>query len=494
LAWPAGAAWQTGFLSSWRVRTSFSGFKGKMTCHRCRSTVFEPVTTMKTTVFSLDERLQQLRSAGVHSVFAQFTDLLGSARGKLVPLTQVQQLIDEGAGFSGPSIWGTGLPRSGPRSEYHGRIVPESLQALPWWPGVARAVCNGYAGGQALQTCSRQVLVSVLQQFKHLGLTAWVGIEPEFFVFKQGSPLLLQPADDADQQSKPSYDFSVMQRQAEWLQSLRSQLLALDFQLLQIDHEDANGQWEVNYAYDEALQAADRYLLFKMTAQSVTAHHGMVYSSMPKPFAHAPGSGLHFHLSLTDESGQPVFADASDAHGLSLRAKQFVAGLLHHAPALAAVCAPTVNSYKRLGASASQSGTTWSPNLIAWGDNNRTALVRSVAARIEWRLPDPSTNVYAALAATLSAGLLGIQQQMTPPAPIDDDMYEMSAVQRKKHKLQSLPQDLGQALTALRRDQALRHTLGEAFCEEFLQLKQQEWQDWQTAVTDWERARYGHVC
>ena len=446
---------------------------------------------MKTSVFSLEQRLQQLRSAGVHSVFAQFTDILGGVRGKLVPLTHVQSLIDEGAGFSGPSIWGTGLPRSGPTSEYHGRIAPESLQVLPWWPGVARAVCSGFSGGQPLNTCSRQVLASVLQQLKNQGMTAWVGIEPEFFVFKQGNSLALQPADDRDIQHKPSYDFAVMQRQADWLESLRSHLQAMDFELLQIDHEDANGQWEVNYAYDEVLKAADRYVLFKMTAQAVTDQHGMVYSSMPKPFAHAPGSGLHFHLSLTDDHGNAVFSDAADDHGLSERGKQFVAGLLHHAPALAAVCAPTVNSYKRLGAAASQSGTTWSPNLIAWGDNNRTALVRSVAGRIEWRLPDPSANVYAALAATLSAGMLGMAQKMTPPKPVDDDMYEMSAAQRAKLKLHSLPADLGQALAAWRSDSALRHAIGEAFSEVFLNVKQQEWQDWLTAVTDWERQRYG---
>ncbi len=449
---------------------------------------------MTTTAFSLEQRVQHLRSAGVHSVFAQFTDILGSARGKLVPLEHVQQLIDDGAGFSGPSIWGTGLPRTGPRSEYFGRIVPESLQVLPWWPGVARAVCSGYAGGQALDTCSRQVLSAVLQRLKQRGMSAWVGIEPEFFVFTQEDLSALRPADPADTQSKPSYDFRVMQRQAIWLESLRAHLTALDFQLLQIDHEDANGQWEVNYAFDDMLTAADRYMLFKMTAQSVTEQHGMVYSSMPKPFAHAPGSGLHFHLSITGNQGNAVFSDAADAHGLSVQGKQFVAGLLHHAPALAAVCAPSVNSYKRLAAAQSQSGTTWSPNLIAWGDNNRTALVRSVAGRIEWRLPDPSANVYAALAATLSAGLLGIEQKMTPPAPVDEDIYDMSAAQRRKHQLNALPADLGQALYAFQRDTSLRQAVGEAFCDVYSEVKQQEWQDWQTAVTDWEIRRYGQWC
>lgn len=449
---------------------------------------------MSNSSFSLEERLQQLRTQGVHTVLAQFTDILGQARGKLVPLTHLQQLIEEGAGFSGPSIWGTGLPRMGPRSEYFGRIDAHSLQALPWWPGVARAVCSGFAGGQPLNTCSRQVLATVLGGLKARGWTAWVGIEPEFFVFDKDRAEGLKPADPSDVQAKPSYDLAVMQRQAAWLESLRSQLLALDFQLLQIDHEDANGQWEVNYGFDEMLAAADRYMLFKMTAQAVTEQHGMVFSGMPKPFAHAPGSGLHFHLSLTDAQGRAVLADPLGRHGLSLQGQQFVAGLLQHAPALAAVCAPSVNSYKRLAATHSQSGTTWSPNLIAWGDNNRTALVRSVAGRVEWRLPDPSANVYAALAATLSAGLLGIDGAMTPPAPLDEDLYQMPVDQQQLYQLRRLPADLGQALQAFGQDQGLRQAMGSAFSEVYEAVKQQEWLEWQAAVTDWETRRYGAWC
>lgn len=462
--------------------------------HRPRKASNIQPITMSQSPFSLSERLQQLRSQDVHSVLAQFTDILGQARGKLVPLDHVQQLIDDGAGFSGPSIWGTGLPRMGPRSEYHGRIIAESLQALPWWPGVARAVCNGHSAGEALQTCSRQMLSGVLHDLKQRGWTVWVGIEPEFFVFDKHMADGLKPADPGDSQAKPSYDLAVMQRQAGWLDSLRSQLLALDFQLLQIDHEDANGQWEVNYGYDEMLAAADRYMLFKMTAQAVTAQHGMVFSGMPKPFAHAPGSGLHFHLSITDAQGRAVFSDHQDPHGLSIQGRQFVAGLLHHAPALAAVCAPTVNSYKRLAATQSQSGTTWSPNLIAWGDNNRTALVRSVDGRVEWRLPDPSANVYAALAATLSAGLLGMDAARTPPPPIDEDLYDMSVAQQQQHQLRRLPSDLGQALNAFGQDEPLRRAMGQAFCNVYEAVKQQEWQEWQAAVTDWETRRYGTWC
>ena len=158
------------------------------------------------------------------------------------------------------------------------------------------------------------------------------------------------------------------------------------------------------------------------------------------------------------------------------------------------MCAPSVNSYKRLAATQSQSGTTWSPNLIAWGDNNRTALVRSVAGRVEWRLPDPSANVYAALAATLSAGLLGIDGAMTPPEPLDEDLYQMPVEQQQQHHLRRLPADLGQALQAFGQDQALRQAMGSAFSEVYEAVKQQEWLEWQAAVTDWETRRYGAWC
>ena len=437
---------------------------------------------------NLDERARWLESQGVHSVLATFTDLHGTPKGKLLPLAGLADAVATGAGFAGPSIWGTGLSRFGPRSEYFGRVVPESLRPLPFLPGVAHAVCDGFAGGEPLATDSRQVLRRQMERLRERGWTLWVGIEPEFFLLKRGADGRWAVADDLDRLDKPSYDLQAIGRNFGFLDDMRRHLTALGFELQQMDHEDACGQYEINYRHDEALAAADRYQLFKFTAQAVAQQHGKVFSTMPKPLAHAPGSGLHFHLSLTDAGGEPLMADAAGALGLSPLGHQFAAGLLHHASALAALCAPTVNSYKRLASSASASGTTWSPVWAALGDNNRTCLLRSVAGRLEWRLPDAACNVYAALAGTLAAGLDGIDRALPPVEPCDEDLYDRHA--RGEPMPPRLPRDLHDAASALAADGPLLEAVGAAFGEQVVQLQRAEWDALAAQVSDWELARY----
>jgi glutamine synthetase len=353
---------------------------------------------------------------------------------------------------------------------------------------VAHAVCDGFAGGLALDTCSRHLLKVQLQRLQQRGWTLWVGIEPEFFLLKPSGDGGWQPADGQDRLDKPSYDLKAIYRNRDFLEDMRQALTALGFDLQQIDHEDACGQYEINYRFDEALAAADRFILFKMTAHAVAERHGMVFSCMPKPLAHAPGSGLHFHLSITDAQGRAVFTDRADPLLLSPDGYRFVAGLLHHADGLSALCAPTVNSYKRLASSDSASGTTWSPVWKSYGDNNRTCVVRTVDGRLEWRLPDPSCNVYAAIAATLAAGLNGIDQGLTCPPACTVDLYEQQAVGLPMPA--RLPRDLQAAVQALAADQALVSAVGEAFCAEFIRLKQREWDDYHQTITAWEMQRY----
>lgn len=435
--------------------------------------------------------IADLSAQGIHSILTQFCDLHGVAKGKLVPLSNLQEWAEQGAGFAGPSIWGTGLGRFGACSEYYGRVQIESLRPLPFMQGVAHAVCDGYAGGQALATCSRQLLQAQLAKLKARGWTLWVGIEPEFFLLKQDASGQWRGADSQDQLDKPSYDLKAIYRNREFLEDMRQNLTQLGFDLQQMDHEDACGQYEINYRFDEALAAADRYMLFKMTAHAVAQRHGSVFSCMPKPFATAPGSGLHFHISLTDANGKPVFHDPTDPLLLSGAAYRFTAGLLHHADALTALCAPTVNSYKRLACSHSASGTTWAPVWKTFGDNNRTCLVRSVAGRLEWRLPDPSCNVYAAIAATLAAGLDGIDRGLLPAPACDEDLYERFASRQVMPG--RLPRDLGQAIEALAADEVLKLAVGSEFCAQFLALKQQEWDSFSQSVSAWEYERYAAV-
>ena len=437
---------------------------------------------------SLEERISALQAQGIHSVLAQFCDMHGVAKGKLVPLDNLQEWVQQGAGFAGPSIWGTGLPRYGVSSEYYGRVQLESLRPLPFMPGVAHAVCDGFAGGQPLNTCSRQVLKAATDALARRGWTMWVGIEPEFFLLRQDAAGHWALADVHDTLDKPSYDLKAIHRNYAFFDDMRVALGALGFRLQQMDHEDACGQYEINYAHDDALAAADRYMLFKVTAHAIAQRHGQVFSSMPKPLAHAPGSGLHFHISITDAEGRAVFADAAGNLGLSTAGHQFAAGLLHHADALAALCAPTVNSYKRLASSPSASGTTWSPVWKAYGDNNRTCLLRTVAGRMEWRLPDPSCNIYAALAGVVHAGLHGIDSAMVPPVPCNEDLYARHTSGQPMPA--RLPKDLDGAIDALQADSALRDAVGEAFCAQWIGLKRAEWDNYSQHVSTWEMQRY----
>jgi glutamine synthetase len=437
---------------------------------------------------------EDLRDKGVHSILAQFADIHGVAKGKLVPLAHLHSLADTGAGFAGPSIWGTGLPRHGATSEYYGRVVPESAQLLPWMPGVARMVCDGFAGGQPLATCSRQMLKGVLASMAARGWTLNVGIEPEFFLLKQSASGDWLVSDERDTLDKPSYDLKSISRNFGFLDTLREYLQALGYSLLQIDHEDAPGQYEINYEFANALKAADDFMLFKMAAHAAAELHGSTFSCMAKPFAEVPGSGLHFHLSITDASGAPVLADANAALGLSPQGYRFVAGLLRHADALAALCAPTSNSYRRLAVSESASGTTWSPVWKSYGDNNRTTLVRTVpgssGARLEWRMPDPQCNVYAAIAGVCAAGMLGMEHGYDVPQPYNDDLYECSDAERAQLGLHRLPESLGLALDALEGDAALKSAIGSEFCMQYLSVKRGEWQHSQGQSMEWERRRY----
>lgn len=421
---------------------------------------------------SLDDRMHALREQGIHSVMTTFTDLLGAPKGKLVPLEALPDVVAIGAGFAGPSIWGTGLPRMGERSEYFGRVVPESLRPLPWLPGVAHAVCDGFAGGQPLDTCSRQVLRRQLARLAARGWRLQTGLEPEFFLLH---PAAHAPADARDGLAKPSYDLQALPRQAPFLQDLHDALQACGFTLLQIDHEDAHGQYELNFLHDDALATADRLMLFKLAAQALAERHGARFSMMPKPFAGQPGSGLHVHASLWE--GERPRDDLLGA---------FVAGVLAHAEGLTALAAPTVNSYRRLGAVDSITGTTWAPAVVAHGPNNRTALVRTLPGRFEWRAPDSSANPYLISAALVAAGLDGIDRALPLPPAVEADLSETPPPAHAR----PLPRHLDAACDALAADDVLTAALGPVLSTQFLRLKRAEHAEAAAQVTPWEVARY----
>ena len=431
-----------------------------------------------------------LARQGVKFVFAQFTDIHGVAKGKLIPLAHLGDIVFPGAGFSGPSIWGTGLPRNGVRSEYYGRADLTTLQPMPWLPGYARVVLDGHVAGAPFALCPRQILRRQVARLAERGWTLNAGLEPEFFLLQKGEHGADSEA--GDRLEKPSYDSKSLLRRRSFLEQLTSALDASGLKVFQIDHEDASGQFEVNYHYADALKAADNFMLFKMAAHHIAEQENLIFSMMPKPFAERPGSGLHFHLSIADGAGQSIFGatDDSRALGLSALAYQFMAGLLHHAPGLTALCAPTVNSYKRLMCGESLSGTSWAPAFIGYGDNNRTVVARVVYQRIEWRLPDSAANPYLALAGVIAAGLDGIDRGLDPGPPVNRDVVMMTAAEREQLGLALLPQNLGAACAALQRDGVLSESLGPAFVEQFAALKSAEWLEYSQQVSAWESARY----
>lgn len=441
---------------------------------------------------------ERLLKQGVHTLLAQFTDLHGVAKGKFVPLAHLDNLLTDGVGFSGPSIAGTGLPRTGARSEYFARGNASTARALPFMPGYARVVCDGFVDGQPFNACPRQVLRRAIARLAQRGWRLCTGIEPEFFLLRQQG-CDWQPADDADRLAKPSYDLKSLPRQRDFLQALQRSLEACGLGVLQLDHEDAQGQYEVNFDFDEALASADHLMLFKLAAHALAEERGMVFSMMPKPFANQPGSGMHFHVSLwkgddADASNLFVPHDASGAvdlrSTLSPLGRQFVAGVLAHAPALCALAAPTVNSYKRLVVGESISGTSWAPAYVAHGVNNRTALVRTLHDRFEWRLPDASANPYLATATLIAAGLDGIERRLELAPACDADLFELSPTQVEATGLAPLPQSLGESVAALEADPVISAALGETLVTQFAQLKRAEWNEHARHVSDWELQRY----
>ncbi|HMO44646.1 MAG TPA: type III glutamate--ammonia ligase [Rubrivivax sp.] len=448
---------------------------------------------------------ERLRAAGVHTLLAQFTDLLGAAKGKLLPLTHLDELLADGISFSGPAIAGTGLPRIGPRAEYYARGNASTATVLPWMPGVARIVCDGFVNGQPFDACPRQILKRAVARLADRGWHLRTGIEPEFFLLRRDGGRLV-PADPLDALDKPSYDLKSLSRQQGLLHELQVALAKCGLDVLQIDHGDAQGQYELNFGFDEAVTSADHLMLFKLGAHAMAEAQGMVFSMMPKPFRDQPGSGMHFHVSLWSDwnpkrpdNAHNVFVphrsdgSADRERSLSPVGRQFIGGVLAHAAALTALVAPTVNSYKRLRVLPSRSGTSWAPAHVAQGPHNRTAALRTLYGRFEWRVPDAAANPYLATAALIAAGLDGIDRKLEPPDDCTDDLFELPAAQLRERGIALLPQSLGEALDALAADELICMMLGETAAQQFVQLKRGEIAEYRQHISDWEWRRYAEA-
>ncbi len=434
--------------------------------------------------------LSQLRAQDIRYVLAQFVDIHGAAKAKAVPVEHLGMVLNEGAGFAGFALWGFGMGPHGP--DYMAVGDPSTLRPLPWMPGHARIVCNGTVKGEPWPYCSRVALKRQLDRMAAEGLTLYTGIEPEFMLLARSTDGKLAPFDGTDVLDKPCYDYKGLSRASAFLDELTTSLRAIGIDVYQIDHEDGNGQFEVNFTYSDALSSADNFTLVKMAVSEIARKHGMIGSFMPKPFSNRTGSGAHFHISVGNSRQKNLFHDPKDPQGLGLSEMgyHFLGGLLHHARALAAVCAPTVNSYKRLVVGRSLSGATWAPAYIAYGDNNRTGCVRIPGGRLELRLPDAGCNPYLVAAVVAAAGMDGVKRKLDPGPMNNTNLYEATPAELAERGIGVLPQNLLEAVAALEQDEVVRDGLGPELATEFIALKKMEWTEYARHVSDWETSRY----
>lgn len=436
------------------------------------------------------EAKQLLRDHQIRFVLAQFVDIHGAAKAKAVPVEHFDMVLTDGAGFAGFALWGFGMGPHGPDLMVVGD--PSTLRVLPWQPGYASIQGAGHVHGRPYPFDTRVALQSQLARLATRGMRLYTGIEPEFMLLRREAGGTVAPFDATDTLDKPCYDYKGLSRSAPFLERLVACLRQVGIDVYQVDHEDGNGQFEVNFTFAEALKSADNYVFFRMAASEIAHQMGMIASFMPKPFSNRTGTGAHFHLSLADDSGATLFHDDADPRGLGLTplAYHFLGGILTHARALAAIAAPTVNSYKRLVVGRALSGATWAPAYICYGDNNRTSMVRIPYGRLELRLSDGSCNPYLTTAALLAAGLDGIDRKLDPGEPNNTNLYEWSSEALRAAEIGVLPQNLNEALDELERDSVLCHAIGADLAAEFLQVKRMEWVEYQRHVSSWEVDRY----
>ncbi len=412
----------------------------------------------------------------------QFTDLFGLLKNVAITPSQLDKCLDDKCMIDGSSI--EGFVRI-EESDMYLRPDIDSFAILPWRPQqgkVARFICDVYTpDGAPFEGSPRRILARQLERAKKMGYTFNVGPELEFFLFRldeAGNPTM-ETHDDAGYFDLGPTDMGENAR--------REMVLALEqmgFEIEASHHEVAPGQHEIDFRFDDALVTADRVMTFKFAVKTIAQRHGLHATFMAKPIAGVNGSGMHTNMSLMKD-GKNAFFDEKDEIGLSSVARSFVAGILGHMRGIAAVTNPTVNSYKRLvpGYEA--------PVYIAWSPANRSPLVRIPAARgkstrIELRCPDPTCNPYLSFAIILAAGLDGIERDLAPPAPLDRNIFKMTAAEREASGIPSLPGSLEEALACMKSDPLARDVLGDHVFERFIEAKEREWDEYRTRVTPWE--------
>ncbi|MDH4178410.1 MAG: type III glutamate--ammonia ligase [Thermoleophilia bacterium] len=443
---------------------------------------------------TLKQIRNEVEKRGIEFFFAQFVDMYARPSAKLVPAANLDDLVTDGAGFAGFAAGEIGQKPSDPDIA----AIPDlgSFTPVPWQPNLARFACDVTVEGEPWPYCPRTILRNVLARAREQGYEFKIGIELEYFLVHLREDGSIEVADRYDTLDKPCYDMAGLTRQYDFLTTVSRYCNELGWGNYANDHEDANGQFEQNFTYDDALVTCDRAIFFRYMVHTLAEQHGMIATFMPKPFTHLTGNGCHFHMSLWRD-GDNVLLDEADPRGLGLSETgyAFIGGLKAHARAYSAITAPTVNSYKRLKPGTTSSGATWSPVWISYGYNNRTQMLRIPGpGRIEDRTIDGSCNPYLAAAAVLASGLDGVDKGLDAGEPNNENLYAFDYHELTARGLRSLPANLLDATQELEADEVLRAALGttarEDYVDYFVRVKRDEWFRYHEQVTDWELREY----
>ena len=443
-----------------------------------------------------DDVRRAVADEGIEFLFAQFVDMHAKPSAKLIPSQQLEGLLTDGAGFAGFAAGDIGQTPDNPDLV----AMPDvgSFTRLPWKPEIAWFACDATVEGEEWPYCPRTILRHQLERAAEAGFEFKMGCELEYFLVRQTEDGGIEIADPLDTLEQPCYDIRALTRSFDFVADVVRHVNSLGWNLYATDHEDANGQFEQNFDFAEALTTCDRAVFFRYMVEALAQERGLIATFMPKPFAHLTGNGAHFHMSLWDGDTNLFARDRDDDPrnlGLSELAYNFIGGLKAHAKAYIALTAPTVSSYKRLVIGAPTSGATWAPAYVTYGWNNRTMMLRIPdGGRIEDRTVDGSCNPYLAAAAVLAAGMDGIERGLDPGDPTTANMYETSDADRQEMGIETLPENLLDATRELEGDEVLRKALGsvgdEDYVDYFIRCKRREWQLAHAQVTKWELDRY----
>jgi glutamine synthetase len=435
-----------------------------------------------------------LAEQGVKYAMASYVDIHGCVKGKFVPLDHLDNMFAGSELYTGAAL--DGVPQDISDNEVAAMPDAATATVCPWDNRLAWFAGDLYLDGAPFEACSRTILKRQLERAKAMGFTFNLGIETEFFLFRDTENGGFAPLSERDTLAKPCYDPRGMMDNLEIVDELVEAMNGLGWDVYSFDHEDANGQFETDFKFADALTMSDRFVFFRMMANEIARKHGAFASFMPKPYSDKTGSGAHYNMSLADaETGENLFApDAGDPYGcgVSELGYQFIAGVLKHARAISAVIAPTVNSYKRLVRQGSMSGSTWAPVFACYGNNNRTNMIRipGVGSRVECRAADIACNPYLGAALVLAAGLEGIENAMDAGEPHRENMYRYSDEEIDEMGVTMLPRTLGEAITDFAADPLAREVFGERMFDAYVDFKQNEWESYHTAVSSWEIERY----